>query len=70
MGIASQDITGDGYPEVYLTSQADNKLQTLAGGAGRPEYRDIALARGVTATTPFTGGDPLPRPPGIPSSRT
>jgi hypothetical protein len=59
MGIASQDITGDGYPEVYLTSQADNKLQTLTAGPGRPEYRDIALARGVTATTPFTGGDPL-----------
>ena len=24
MGIASQDITGDGYPEVFLTSQGDN----------------------------------------------
>ncbi|HYH93851.1 MAG TPA: FG-GAP-like repeat-containing protein, partial [Candidatus Saccharimonadales bacterium] len=30
MGIASEDLTGDGYPEVYLTSQGDNKLQTLA----------------------------------------
>ena len=30
MGIASQDLTGDGYPEVFLTSQGDNKLQTLA----------------------------------------
>jgi len=59
MGIASQDITGDGDPEVFLTSQGDNKLQTLAGDPGRPEYRDIALARGVTATTPFTGGDTL-----------
>jgi len=59
MGIASQDITGDGYPEVYLTSQGDNKLQTLAGDPGRPEYRDMALARGVTATTQFTGGDTL-----------
>jgi hypothetical protein len=59
MGIASQDLTGDGYPELYLTSQADNKLQTLAGGPSRPDYRDIALARGVTATTPFTGGDTL-----------
>ena len=44
MGIASHDLTGDGYPEVYLTSQADNKLQTLADGAdGRPTYEDIAL---------------------------
>ena len=38
MGIASHDLTGDGYPEVYLTSQADNKLQTLSDVAdgGRP----------------------------------
>ena len=60
MGIASEDLTGDGYPEVYLTSQADNKLQTLAGDAARPTYRDIALARGVTATRPFTGDTALP----------
>ena len=46
MGIASQDLTGDGLPEVFLTSQADNKLQTLAAGAARPDYRDIALDRG------------------------
>lgn len=60
MGIASQDLTGDGYPEVYLTSQADNKLQTLTSGADQPTYRDIALRRGVTAAQPFTGGDVLP----------
>lgn len=60
MGIASADVTGDGYPDVYLTSQGDNKLQTLTAGPGRPTYRDIALKRGVTATSPVTGGDPLP----------
>ena len=60
MGIASADITGDGYPEVFLTSQGDNKLQTLTAGPSKPMFRDIALKRGVTATTPFTGGDPLP----------
>ena len=60
MGIASQDLTGDGYPEVYLTSQGDNKLQTLAEGPARPMYDDIALDRGVTATRPFTGGEALP----------
>ena len=60
MGIASHDLTGDGYPEVYLTSQGDNKLQTLTSGADRPTYRDIALERGVNAPRPFTGGDPLP----------
>ena len=60
MGIASYDVTGDGLPEVYLTSQGDNKLQTLASATGRPSYRDIAIDRGVTATRPYTGGDPLP----------
>jgi hypothetical protein len=56
MGIASHDLTGDGYPEVYLTSQADNKLQTLADGAGtRPEYADIAIRRGATAHRPYAG---------------
>ena len=51
MGIASQDLTGDGLPEVFLTSQADNKLQTLAAGATRPDYRDIALTRGCHRAT-------------------
>jgi hypothetical protein len=60
MGIASHDVTGDGYPEVFLTSQGDNKLQTLTNGPAQPTYRDIALKRGVTAAQPFTGGDALP----------
>ncbi len=60
MGIASQDLTGDGYPEVFLTSQGDNKLQTLADGPAQPAYEDIALRSGVTAHRPFTGGDVLP----------
>jgi len=60
MGIASYDVTGDGLPEVYLTSQADNKLQTLADGPDEPNYRDIALRRGVIAHKPYTGGDTLP----------
>ncbi|HSL76899.1 MAG TPA: CRTAC1 family protein [Candidatus Limnocylindrales bacterium] len=58
MGIASQDITGDGYPEIYLTSQGDNKLQTLADGPSQPRYSDIALRRGATAHRPYIGGDP------------
>lgn len=60
MGIASQDITGDGYPEVFLTSQGDNKLQTLVDGPGQPSYEDIALERGATAHRPYVGGDVLP----------
>jgi hypothetical protein len=60
MGIASQDLTGDGMPEVYLTSQADNKLQTLTDGPSRPTYGDVALAHDVTATRPFAGDTTLP----------
>ncbi len=60
MGIASYDVTGDGYPDVYLTSQGDNKLQTLTAGPTQPAYRDIALKRGVNAAQPYTGGDVLP----------
>jgi hypothetical protein len=60
MGIASRDVTGDGLPEVFITSQGDNKLQTLDDGASGPAYRDIALRRGVTAQRPYTGGDVLP----------
>lgn len=57
MGIASQDLTGDHLPEVFMTSQGDNKLQTLSDGAAQPTYVDIALSTGVTATRPFTGPD-------------
>jgi hypothetical protein len=60
MGIASQDLTGDHYPEVYLTSQGDNKLQTLADGPDHPQYLDIALERGATAHKPFVGDTTLP----------
>jgi hypothetical protein len=60
MGIASQDLTGDGRPEVYLTSQADNKLQTLTAGPEQPAFRDIALRRGVNSARPFAGDTSLP----------
>lgn len=60
MGIASQDITGDGLPEVYLTSQGDNKLQTLANGPGQPTYEDIALRLGANAHRPFIGDNSRP----------
>jgi hypothetical protein len=60
MGIASRDLTGDGYPEVFLTSQGDNKLQTLENGPAQPTYKDMALRAGVTAQRPYAGGDVLP----------
>lgn len=59
MGIASHDLTGDGKPEVFLTSQGDNKLQTLQGESG-PSYEDIALQRGVNAHRPFVGDSSRP----------
>lgn len=60
MGIGSTDLTGDGKPEIYLTSQGDNKLQTLVEGAAGPTYEDIALERKVTAAKPVDGKDPFP----------
>ena len=61
MGIASYDIDSDGYPEYFLTSMADNKLQTLASvPPGRPEYKDVAYAKGVTAHRPYMGEDLRP----------
>ena len=60
MGIASYDVTGDGYPEVYLTSQGANTLQTLAGAPSEPTFHDLALKRHIEATRPAVGGDPLP----------
>ena len=60
MGIASHDVTGDGYPDYYLTSQGDNKLQALADGADRPRFEDLGLERGVTAHRPYTGDTEMP----------
>jgi hypothetical protein len=60
MGIASYDLAGDGRPDYFLTSQADNRLQELTGGPGRPTYHDIALELGVTSARPGVGGDVLP----------
>lgn len=64
MGIASYDLDADGYPEYFLTSMADNKLQALAGlsngTAPQPIYADVAFAKGVTAHRPYTGGEVKP----------
>jgi enediyne biosynthesis protein E4 len=61
MGIASHDLDGDGKPELFLTSMADNKLQKLdaasAGNSTAPTYSDVAYKRGVTAHRPYVGGD-------------
>ena len=71
MGIASQDITGDGYPEVYLTSQGDNKLQSLADGPSAPTLRGHRLATGRDRARPVRGWRrTCPPRHGIRSSRT
>ena len=61
MGIASYDLDFDGYPEYFLTSMADNKLQTLVtppkDGKAPASYKDVAFAKGATAHRPYTGGD-------------
>ena len=61
MGIASYDLDFNGYPEYFLTSMADNKLQVLAEvpkeGKPKPSYADVAFKKGVTAHRPYTGGD-------------
>ena len=64
MGIAEGDIDGSGYPEYFLTSMGDEKLQKLdpdeAGRGELPVYRDIASEVGATAHIPYTGGDKRP----------
>ena len=60
MSIASQDVTGDGYPEYYISSMADNKLRTLTDGPAQPTYGDSAYRRGVNASRPFAGDSDLP----------
>lgn len=61
MGIASYDLDFDGYPEYFLTSMADNKLQVLAEvpkeGKPKPSYADVAFEKGATAHRPYIGGD-------------
>lgn len=57
MGIASYDLTGDGLPEIYLTSQAASRLLTLANGRAQPNYKSVGLDYGVNATEPYTGPD-------------
>lgn len=61
MGIAAQDVTGDGRPEMLVTSMADNRLETLRPSPNRtPDFQDAAHKLGATAHRPYTGGDKRP----------
>ncbi|OYX44621.1 MAG: hypothetical protein B7Z02_04760 [Rhodobacterales bacterium 32-67-9] len=56
MGIASQDITGDGLPEVMMTSMGDQLLQ-FNTGAG---FVNAPFSIGTYAQRPFLGDDGRP----------
>ncbi|MGR3617426.1 MAG: CRTAC1 family protein [Paracoccaceae bacterium] len=60
MGIASRDLTGDGFSDVYLTSMGDQKLQVRDMTARGPSYRDVTYEFGTTAHRPYAGGDGRP----------
>ncbi|MEM7438046.1 MAG: CRTAC1 family protein [Pseudomonadota bacterium] len=60
MGIASRDLTGDGFPEVYLTSMGDQKFQRFDPSVGGPVWRDVTYEFGTTAHRPHLGGDGRP----------
>ncbi|EPX79614.1 CRTAC1 family protein [Salipiger mucosus] len=56
MGIASADITGDGRPEVMLTSMGDQLLQFNEGDA----WRNAPYEVGAAAQRPYSGDDGRP----------
>ena len=56
MGIASRDLTGDGLPEVVLTSMGD-QLMMIAGQEG---YRLAPFSIGTFAQRPWFGDDGRP----------
>ena len=58
MGLASYDLNFDGYPEYFVTSMADNKLQTMANPETKSAtFKDEAFAKGAIAQRPYTGTD-------------
>ncbi len=56
MGIASADLTGDGFPEVMLTSMGDQRLQFNDRGV----MRDAPFSTGAAAQRPYRGDDGRP----------
>jgi hypothetical protein len=58
MGIASRDITGDGLPEVYLSSMADQLFQIRERGG--PTWVPAPFSLGTTAQRPHLGDDGRP----------
>jgi hypothetical protein len=58
MGIASRDITGDGLPEVYLSSMGDQHLQIRDGDG--PTWLVAPFELGAAAQRPHLGDDGRP----------
>ena len=56
MGIASQDLTGDGLPEVMMTSMGDQLLQFNKGD----RFENAPFSTGTYAQRPFLGDDGRP----------
>ena len=71
MGIASHDLTGDGYPRSTSRARATTSSRRWSTGPTGPAYHDIALRRGVDRAP---GRSPAAtccrRRPGTRSSRT
>lgn len=59
MGIASRDVTGDGRPDVFLSSMGDQRLQILSD-PNYPQFKDAPYDWGTTAHRPYIGGDGRP----------
>ncbi|CUI86792.1 FG-GAP repeat domain-containing protein [Cognatishimia activa] len=60
MGIASRDMNGDGYSDVYLTSMGDQKFQYFDADGEGPAYANAPYEIGISAHRPYTGGDGRP----------
>lgn len=56
MGIASGDVTGNGFPDVMLTSMGDQVLMFNSGST----WRAAPFDQGATAHRPHTGDDGRP----------
>lgn len=60
MGIASRDVNGDGYSDVYLTSMGDQKFQLFDPATDGPSYQNVPFEAGAAAHRPYEGGDGRP----------
>ena len=55
MGIAAEDVTGDGFLDYYLTSIGSNRLETLQSDPSAPIFEDVAYDFGISVATPSLG---------------